>query len=114
MRRFPDGDGRWQISSNGGAAPRWSPDGTELFFVEGGSLLRVGVSTANRFSIDSAAVALFEHPALQGLPAPFARYDVSPDGRRFLTVEDERALSQPVLRVVENWFEELKRRVPTK
>ena len=114
VRPFPDGDGRWQISSNGGAAPRWSPDGTELFFVEGRSLLRIGVSTATKFSMDSAAVALFEHPALQGLPAPFARYDVSPDGRRFLTVEYEGALSQPVLRVVENWFEELKRRVPTK
>ena len=35
VRPFPDGAGRWQISSNGGTAPRWSPDGTELFFVEG-------------------------------------------------------------------------------
>ena len=73
--------------------------------------MRVGVSSATKFSIDSAAVALFEHPALQGLPAPFARYDVSPDGRRFLTIEYERELSQPVLHVVENWLPDFRSRL---
>jgi hypothetical protein len=73
--------------------------------------MRVGVSTASKFSMNSAAVALFEHPALQGLPAPFARYDVAPDGRRFLTVEYERELSQPVLHVVENWAADFRSRL---
>ena len=45
-------------------------------------------------------------------------YDVSPDGRRFLMIKDARPtgegppLSQIV--VVQHWFEELKRLVPTR
>jgi hypothetical protein len=41
-------------------------------------------------------------------------YDVSPDGRRFVMMEpgEEELTSQ--MNVVINWFEELKRRVPTR
>jgi hypothetical protein len=42
-------------------------------------------------------------------------YDVSPDGRRFLMVEEvARAAAAPTIVVVQNWTEELKRRVPPK
>jgi hypothetical protein len=42
-------------------------------------------------------------------------YDVSPDGQRFLMVKQtEQTTDASVqLNVVVNWFEELKRRVPT-
>ena len=30
---FPSGDGKWQISTDGGVEPRWRGDGKELFFV---------------------------------------------------------------------------------
>ena len=33
VRRFPDASGKRQVSVNGGAAPRWSRDGGEVFFV---------------------------------------------------------------------------------
>ena len=33
MRRFPSGTTKTQISNAGGVAPRWSPDGRELFYV---------------------------------------------------------------------------------
>ena len=29
--RFPDASGKWRVSSEGGAQPRWSQDGRELF-----------------------------------------------------------------------------------
>jgi hypothetical protein len=44
-------------------------------------------------------------------------YDVAPDGRRFLMVKNARPapVSQPdQLKIVVNWVEELKARVPTK
>jgi len=47
-------------------------------------------------------------------PNAFQFYDVSPDGQRFVMIkqsEEAAALTQIV--VVQNWFEELKRRVPT-
>jgi hypothetical protein len=44
----------------------------------------------------------------------FPNYDVAPDGKRFVLVDGSGTGSAPTpLTVVENWFEELKRRVPT-
>jgi eukaryotic-like serine/threonine-protein kinase len=45
-------------------------------------------------------------------------YDVSPDGQRFLMIKrrdsSDQTAAPPTLIVVQNWFEELKRLVPTK
>jgi len=43
-------------------------------------------------------------------------YDVTPGGQRFLMVERAERTGEPVthINVVLNWFEELKRRVPTR
>jgi serine/threonine protein kinase/Tol biopolymer transport system component len=108
VRPFPEGRGRWQVSVSGGEAPAWGPDEKELFFKEGNTLMRVSVSTAGEFSA-GAAEPLFEHPGLRIVPAPGARYAVSRDGLRFLTVESERSLTTPVVRVVENWLPEFQR-----
>jgi hypothetical protein len=40
-------------------------------------------------------------------------FDVSPDGQRFLMVESSQAPAATQITVVQNWFEELNRRVPT-
>ena len=48
-------------------------------------------------------------------PSPVNRYDVTPDGRKFLMVQtnDETVVPLPTRMVlVVNWFEELKRLVP--
>ncbi|MDP6608152.1 MAG: hypothetical protein QF463_03715, partial [Vicinamibacterales bacterium] len=49
---------------------------------------------------------------IEGRSAPLT-FDVSPDGRRFLTASDLDSGAGGELRVVLNWFEELKARVPT-
>ena len=36
MKPFPSGEGKWQVSVNGGAVPRWSASGDWLFFLEDG------------------------------------------------------------------------------
>ena len=48
-------------------------------------------------------------------PYPVPNYDVSPDGQRFLMLKPDEQTSSSVTQivVVQNWFEELKRRVPT-
>jgi len=41
-------------------------------------------------------------------------YDISPDGQRFLMMkEEQRREAQSEIRVIQNWFEEPKRLVPT-
>ncbi|MEE8350401.1 MAG: hypothetical protein V3R94_12570, partial [Acidobacteriota bacterium] len=44
--------------------------------------------------------------------AGYQYYDISPDGQRFLMIKEEEG-QQDQINVVLNWFEELKRLVPT-
>jgi len=46
-------------------------------------------------------------------PPGFQGYDISPDGKRFLMMKEETLQGQGQINVVLNWFEELKRLVPT-
>ena len=112
VRPFPQGGGKWEVSANGGYSQRWSRDGSELFYVEGETLISVAVSTTDGFSAGSAK-PLFKHPGLgRGTSSTF---DVSADGQRFVVVEDlesedgEQA-RPPSIHIVENWFEEFKDR----
>jgi hypothetical protein len=109
VRPFPDGPGRWQISSDGGGAPVWGPAGNELFFASGNELMRVRVSTAGPFSVSLPAEPLFSHAPLAVPLVPAPRYAVSPDGKRFLTIERKSEFREPVVRVVENWLAEFRR-----
>ena len=109
VRPFPEGPGRWQISSMGGGAPVWGPEGNELFFDSDNVLMRVRVSTAGRFSVSLPAEPLFRHAPLRVLAAPAPRYAVSLDGKRFLTVEHRSEFREPVVRLVENWLPEFRR-----
>jgi hypothetical protein len=43
LTRFPSGEGRWQVSLNGGVRPRWNPSGGELFFTYETTLYAVEV-----------------------------------------------------------------------
>ena len=121
VRPFPAGDALFQISSEGGRTPAWAPNGGELFFAEGNSLMAVPVSSKGSF-IHGNATKLFEglslvfdaRAASSGPKTPggaYRMYDVSPDGKRFLMVREvaSRPSSAPVsMVVVLNWFEEVK------
>ena len=115
VRPYPGAGALVQVSSNGGDQPRWSRHGTELFFYHGAQFMHVEVRTTPEFSASRPAV-IFNSVAGEKEEEPsFPRYDVSADGRRFLMVttntSDTRATR---LNIVLNWFEELRRRVPTK
>ena len=50
VRPFPDvNEGKWQVSSNGGNSPLWSPDGRELFYRNGDATMAVAVETELAF-----------------------------------------------------------------
>jgi serine/threonine-protein kinase len=104
VREFPNGANKWQISSNGGTAPRWARDGTEIFYVERRKLMTARVSTRPAFSSKSPT-PLFEKRSLQSIEP---QYDVSPDGQRFFIL-DRPLGEQPLsIHVVHNWFEEFR------
>ena len=106
VRPFPEGEGKWPVSRNGGEDPRWSRDGKELFYVEGPTLMAVAVETTAGFSAREP-LRLFSELSLQR--GNYQNYDVSPDGRRFVVVEDVE-VAPPRIHVVQNWYEEFRDR----
>jgi len=102
VRDFPMGANKWQISANGGTAPRWRRDGKEVFYVDGNRLMAGSVTTLPAFSVGTPKL-LFEKQVLQS-----AQYDVSADGQRFLLLDrpiNEAPLS---IHVAYNWFAEFR------
>ncbi len=113
VQPYPGPGGKWQISTEGGTEPVWNPNGRELFYRSGAKMLAVEITSQPSFSVGKPKV-LFEG-LYEPTPATFPYYDVSTDGQRFLMLKrGEQAQSAPTqINVVLNWFEELKRRVPT-
>src|SRR5262249_42125034 len=78
---FPGPGRRWQVSTSGGTLPRWSADGSEIFFISATRQLTAVPVQARDGQLEvSSAKPLFGN--LYGGIGVF--YDVTPDGRRFL------------------------------
>ena len=117
MRPFPDvNKGEWKVSTGGGSMPLWSPDGRELFYRSGDSVLSVLVKTDPTFNA-GAPETLFRGNYVSLSPNGAEPWDISPDGKRFLMMKESSLSSGEGPRkisVVLNWFEELKQKVPKK
>jgi eukaryotic-like serine/threonine-protein kinase len=118
VRPFPDVNARKiQISTVGGAQPLWARNGQELFYIApDGALMSVPVKRGPMWTA-GRPTKLIDVPYFRGGGGNDSRmYDVSPDGKRFLTIKQDVSSNQPAARivVVQNWLEELKRLVPTR
>src|SRR5262249_55399956 len=124
VQPYPGPGAAIPVSINGGAAPTWNPKGRELFYVEG----RLGplVNADQRMmSVDMANPAQPGKPVLlfsfspTSLPLamcdPTPCYSVAPNGQEFFAVRmlPRQPARVTQIRLVFNWFEELKRLVPT-
>jgi len=102
---FGGGQGKWQISPNGGGLPRWSSDGKELYYFDGTfSILAVPVKEVGGALQFGAAQPLINRVTIMAVPF----YDVSSDGKKFLLQQLSRRVSQSVT-VVTNFTEGLKK-----
>jgi serine/threonine-protein kinase len=111
VQPFPGPGGKWQISTDGGSEPAWNPNGRELFYRTGDSMMAVPVTTQPSFSA-GRPTELFKGTYLAStFPLTGTTYDVTRDGQRFLMIKDQAA-SATQINVVVNWFQELKRLVP--
>jgi Tol biopolymer transport system component len=115
VQPYPGPGGKWQISTEGGTERVWSRTGRELFYRSGNKMMAVDITTQPTFSAGRPRM-LFEGQYLANQFPFLPDYDVSADGQRFLMLKQGEAASQSAaqINVVLNWFEELKRRVPTK
>jgi hypothetical protein len=97
VRSFPRGDGKWQVSTDGGVDVRWRGDSKELFYasrLQLGSLMAVDVNAAGSTLSIGTPHKLFDltlfsfmHPGVPGTP----RFAVSRNGQRFLMPTSPRA-----------------------
>jgi hypothetical protein len=110
LRPYPGPDRKKQVSTQGGAHPKWNRNGKELFYRVGNKMMVVDVSTSPDLTLSQPRVLFEQQYAFGGQTIP--NYDVSPDGQRFVMVKDDSASGR--LNIVLNWMEELKARVPTK
>jgi serine/threonine-protein kinase len=108
VQPYPATGKRWTVSTNGGTEPLWSPDGRTLFYRQGDRVMAVALETSAEF-LAGKPRQLFEEPFEADI---YPNYDISPDGNRFVMVRRDSSPPREI-HVVLNWFEELKRLVPT-
>jgi Tol biopolymer transport system component len=101
VRSAAPGGPMYQISTEGGAQPRWRADGKELFYIgEERKLMAVPVKSADSFEFGTP-VALFQPPVPD---APNSSgYEVSPDGQRFLLRTVPAGFKPSGITVVSHW-----------
>ncbi len=107
-----------RVSNNGGYEPRWSADGRELFYIQGTTMMAAKVvQTGGELSFDAPAQLFLFTGRFVTFPGPRdplvrrrSRRAVS--HARVAGRRREPALTSVV--VVQNWAEELKKRVPKK
>jgi len=112
VRPFPNvQDATWQISTTGGSEPRWSHSGRELFFrTPEGMMMAAPIAAGSAFEwgeprplFSAAGFASAENGRM---------YDVAPGDQRFLMLRALPDSTPSQVVVVQNFFEELRRKVP--
>jgi len=103
---FRGGQGKWQVSTNGGYQPQWSHDSKELFFFN--------QATRSVFSVPLKEVGgglqfgAAQQLASNSTSSQVGFYDVTPDGKKILLNLVSQQVSQSVT-VVTNFTAELKK-----
>ncbi len=96
------GEGKWQISKDGGFLPKWIADGRQIVFetVGNGALMAVDVKAKGARFEAGVPERLFQPPQLLG----DYMWDVTADGKRFLLAAQQGAQTGAVpFNIVLNW-----------
>lgn len=118
VQPYPGPGARHQVSTDLGSAPLWARSGRELFYIARPAatgfnrMMAVDVTLGATFTAGKPRM-LFE--GQYPLTGTVRGYDVSPDGRRFLLFQFKEEAPAPAITevvMVQNWFEELQRKVP--
>ena len=115
VRAAQEGEfGEWRVSTEGGVGPVWSRDGSELYYRgASGDLMVVPIEVNSGFTYGRAR-PLFSVAGRFRFSGNTAAFDVDADGRFIMVTQVDSQREQPrEINVVLNWFEELRRLVPT-
>jgi Tol biopolymer transport system component len=98
---FPQPGDTWQVSQKGAHSPRWSKDGTELFFIDRDNWLQTASvdTSGTRFEVKSIRPLFQQHD-----PSFFSwSYDVFPDGKHFLVGSPSEDDAHAPIALVTEW-----------
>ena len=109
VQPFPGPGAKKQVSSDGGSWPHWDGSGATLFYRSGNRVFAVDFENGTDLELSPPRV-LFT--GRYGYGIGHSNYHLSSEGR-FLMVEVDQPPPLTRLVLVTNWFEELKRLVPT-
>jgi eukaryotic-like serine/threonine-protein kinase len=114
VRAFPDRGGKWQISNDGGLYPTWSRNGRELFFRTEDNRIMVAAYTGKGDSFVPDKPRVWSEKRIGDTGFNGLNYDVAPDGKRIAALMPVERSEQQQSHVIflENFFDELRRRVP--
>jgi Tol biopolymer transport system component len=106
VRPFPGNGGKWQISTAGGTQPVWNRNGKELFYVSADNkLMAVDVKADSGFEAGPPRALFDVHlKSVNGW-----KYDISPDGQRFLANVVIGGVKPNPITLVLNWAAEAKK-----
>jgi hypothetical protein len=102
---MPGPGGRYQVSTDGGVTPVWSPDGRRLYYGHTGRIEAATLTFSPAFAV-TARETIFETGS--AAPPAHANYDITPDGKRFVMLKPTGADAQLI--VVHDWKYELRER----
>ena len=113
MKPFPGGEGKWQVSVNGGVAPRWGRrvnDSSSSSLAFRSQVMEAEVSIAGAFAVGTPSPS--QTSLKVGSVAP--GWDVDADGTRFLLArQTPNAPRQSApMTIIQNWFADFRNRCP--
>jgi DNA-binding winged helix-turn-helix (wHTH) protein/dipeptidyl aminopeptidase/acylaminoacyl peptidase len=109
VQSFPMPGSKQRVSTSGGAAPRWRPDGRELYYLTSDmTLMSVKVSTGTSLTVGTPD-RLFHTSIVGTLIDRRTYYDPSPDGQRFLVTAAGPQLTEKPIDAVVNWAASMRR-----
>ncbi len=113
VKPYPGSGSKTTISAEGGCQPVWSRDGKQLFYrsSDGKKVIAAQIMANPTFSVVSVR-ELFEGQYVGNPTMDVQTYDVAPDGR-FLMIQDPQEPTPIAIHIVQNWFEELRRLMPS-
>jgi Tol biopolymer transport system component len=110
---FPGAATKRQVSIGGGDQPQWARDGRQLFYLDGSRMMSVEVNTEAGVRVGKPRMLFERAPSASAFDSGQwgQTYAVLPDGKGFVFVSNAIQPEIRELKLVLNWFEDLKRRV---
>jgi Tol biopolymer transport system component len=99
VQPFPTANGKWRVSTDGGAQPQWGADGREIFYVGADHRLMAAPVTLSPSPLGvqvGAPITLFS-------VRPDSEYAASADGQRFLVNAPLADVASAPITIVLNW-----------